>query len=80
MSRQVQAEAGKLSASRWPFTKGTQTEYEKFDLFLRADGHRRNPGTTADMIAAILFVAFRENMCSFDSSARELVFSDRQYD
>ena len=26
------------------------------DTFLRGDGHRRNPGTTADMIAATLFV------------------------
>ncbi len=26
------------------------------DTFLRSDGHRRNPGTTADMIAAMLFV------------------------
>lgn len=28
-----------------------------FDAWLRADGNRRNPGTTADMVAAILFVA-----------------------
>ena len=27
------------------------------DFWLRSDGHRRNPGTTADMIAAGLFVA-----------------------
>ena len=32
----------------------------RFDNWLRADGHRRNPGTTADMIAAILFVTLRE--------------------
>lgn len=31
-----------------------------FDFWLRSDGHRRNPGTTADLIAAGLFVAFRE--------------------
>ena len=31
-----------------------------FDFWLRADGHRRNPGATADLIAAALFVAFRE--------------------
>jgi triphosphoribosyl-dephospho-CoA synthase len=38
--------------------------YEKtvseFDKWLRADGHRRNPGTTADLIAAGLFVLLRE--------------------
>ena len=31
------------------------------DFWLRSDGHRRNPGTTADLIAAGLFVALREN-------------------
>lgn len=29
---------------------------EKLDTFLRADGNRRNPGTTADLIAAALFI------------------------
>jgi triphosphoribosyl-dephospho-CoA synthase len=33
---------------------------EDFDFWLRADGHRRNPGTTADLIAAALFVLLRE--------------------
>jgi triphosphoribosyl-dephospho-CoA synthase len=30
------------------------------DFWLRCDGHRRNPGTTADLIAAGLFAALRE--------------------
>jgi len=30
------------------------------DAWLRADGNRRNPGTTADLIAAALFAALRE--------------------
>ena len=29
------------------------------DFWLRSDGHQRNPGTTADLIAAILFVAIQ---------------------
>ncbi len=29
----------------------------ELDFWLRSDGHRRNPGTTADLIAASLFVA-----------------------
>jgi triphosphoribosyl-dephospho-CoA synthase len=29
------------------------------DFWLRSDGHRRNPGTTADLIAAGLFVLLR---------------------
>ena len=31
-----------------------------FDFWLRADGHGRNPGATADLIAASLFVLIRE--------------------
>lgn len=30
------------------------------DFWLRSDGHRRNPGTTADLIAAGLFAALRD--------------------
>ena len=33
----------------------------EFDFWLRADGHRRNPGTTADFIAAALFVLLQED-------------------
>ena len=33
-----------------------------FDFWLRSDGHRRNPGTTADLIAAGLFVGIREGV------------------
>ncbi len=32
---------------------------ERFDQWLRKDGHRRNPGTTADLIAASLYVILR---------------------
>jgi triphosphoribosyl-dephospho-CoA synthase len=34
------------------------------DTWLRADGNRRNPGTTADLVAATLFAAFREQLLS----------------
>lgn len=33
----------------------------ELDFWLRADGHRRNPGTSADLIAAALFVILRED-------------------
>jgi triphosphoribosyl-dephospho-CoA synthase len=35
-------------------------EFIQFDRWLRADGHRRNPGTTADLVTAALFAALRE--------------------
>ena len=34
----------------------------RLDAYLRADGHRRNPGTTADLTAAALFWAYREQL------------------
>jgi len=40
------------------------------DFWLRCDGHRRNPGTTADLIAAALFAGMREGSIAF-SPARE---------
>ncbi|MBL9090853.1 MAG: triphosphoribosyl-dephospho-CoA synthase [Planctomycetaceae bacterium] len=42
---------------------GNETYHEAladFDFWLRSDGHRRNPGTTADLIAAGLFVVLRD--------------------
>lgn len=38
------------------------------DFWLRTDHHRRNPGTTADLIAAGLFVALREGAIRYGSS------------
>jgi triphosphoribosyl-dephospho-CoA synthase len=37
-----------------------QQAITELDAWLRADGHRRNPGTTADLVAAGLFVLLRE--------------------
>uniref|UniRef100_A0A7C2JYJ6 Triphosphoribosyl-dephospho-CoA synthetase n=1 Tax=Schlesneria paludicola TaxID=360056 RepID=A0A7C2JYJ6_9PLAN len=42
------------------YTDASVAAYRDFDAWLRADGHRRNPGTTADLIAACLFWAIRE--------------------
>ena len=39
----------------------------EYDFWLRADGHRRNPGTTADVIAAALFVLLREKRLTLAS-------------
>lgn len=36
------------------------TPIAEFDAWLRADGHARNPGATADLVAAALFVALAD--------------------
>jgi triphosphoribosyl-dephospho-CoA synthase len=35
---------------------------EAFDAWLTTDGHRRNPGTTADLVTACLFAALRDGL------------------
>lgn len=40
--------------------------FANYDAWLRADGHRRNPGTTADLIAGALFVQLREGTLHWD--------------
>jgi triphosphoribosyl-dephospho-CoA synthetase len=50
----------------WPESENGRLLLEEFDAWLRADGNRRNPGTTADLVAACLFAAFRERI--FDVS------------
>jgi triphosphoribosyl-dephospho-CoA synthase len=47
--------------------------YAEFDTWLRAAGHARNPGTTADLITACLFVALREDRMTPDTP-----FSERE--
>lgn len=53
-------------------------EIETFDAWLREDGHRRNPGTTADLLAAILFGVIRDGLwqppgtIEIDASANSL--------
>jgi len=44
-------------ASGWPDAPGSIDEIRAFDDWLRADGHSRNPGATADLIAATLYAA-----------------------
>ncbi|MBP63642.1 MAG: triphosphoribosyl-dephospho-CoA synthetase [Planctomycetaceae bacterium] len=45
-----------------PGDQAYHTGLEDLDFWLRSDGHRRNPGTTADLIAAGLFVGLREDL------------------
>jgi triphosphoribosyl-dephospho-CoA synthase len=44
----------------WPQEAAGPSALQDFDRWLRADGHRRNPGTTADLVTACLFVLLRE--------------------
>ncbi len=41
---------------------GDDDDRRQFDAHLRSDAHRLNPGTTADLIAASLFILLREKI------------------
>jgi triphosphoribosyl-dephospho-CoA synthase len=45
-----------IALQEWLETGQRGVRWNALDTFLRADGHCRNPGTTADLIAAALFV------------------------
>jgi triphosphoribosyl-dephospho-CoA synthase len=47
-------------ASGEPESADYQAAAAELDFWLRSDGHRRNPGTTADLVATGLFVLLRD--------------------
>jgi triphosphoribosyl-dephospho-CoA synthase len=48
------------SAQRARDVLAGRAKFAELDGWLRAEGHRRNPGATADLVAATLFVVLRE--------------------
>ncbi|MBL8830326.1 MAG: triphosphoribosyl-dephospho-CoA synthase [Planctomycetaceae bacterium] len=58
------AQASAIARQVLDYGQPGDDEYEQalgsFDFWLRADGHRRNPGTTADLIAAGLLCLLRD--------------------
>jgi triphosphoribosyl-dephospho-CoA synthase len=59
-SDQARNRAAEILASGQQGAKSFAEAVAKFDAWLRSDGHRRNSGTTADLIAAALFVLLRD--------------------
>lgn len=55
--RVVQQRARELLAASWPQSESSRTALVEYDRWLREPGTRRNPGSTADLVAACLFVA-----------------------
>ncbi len=45
-----------------PGSEAHEQLVDELDFWLRSDGHRRNPGTTADLLAAGLFAALRDDI------------------
>jgi len=54
-AERIQQRAAEIQDLWLAGSKRYQTEYRRLDDYLRESGHGRNPGTTADLIAATLF-------------------------
>ncbi len=54
--------AGKVLAAGPPGSDEYLDRLSDLDFWLRSDGHRRNPGTSADLVGAGLFAALREGI------------------
>ena len=64
VAQQAATQAQRVIDAGEPFSEDYLKAAADFDFWLRADGHRRNPGTSADMIGAGLFVVLWEGLIS----------------
>jgi len=67
VSQDLQQRAAAVLNAGWPHAESGRRDWSDFDEWLRSDGNQRNPGTTADMIAAIVFAALRSGKYSVPS-------------
>jgi triphosphoribosyl-dephospho-CoA synthase len=73
IAEEAKQRAGEVLALGWPGKAEGRDAFANFDQWLRADGHRRNPGSTADLVAACLFVALRRGMIALPLRFRPLI-------
>jgi triphosphoribosyl-dephospho-CoA synthase len=62
VAEEASARAAAVLEAGAPESPAYEAALRDLDFWLRSDGHRRNPGTSADMIAAGLFALLREKM------------------
>ncbi len=55
-----QRRAAAVLEAGWPESRCGAEQFADLDRWLRLDGHRRNPGTSADLVTSGLFVALRD--------------------
>jgi triphosphoribosyl-dephospho-CoA synthase len=60
LAEEATRRAARVLAQGWPHREEGRHAFAELDAWLRADGHRRNPGASADLVAACLFAALRE--------------------
>ena len=60
--------AARVLQSDWPESEAGEELFEELDSWLREDGNRRNPGTSADLVAGCLFLALRTGIIALPPS------------
>jgi triphosphoribosyl-dephospho-CoA synthase len=56
--------AAQVVAAGWPGVPAAASALAELDAWMCDDSHRRNPGTTADLVTSCLFVALRDGLLS----------------
>lgn len=59
--------AARVLEAGWPWRPEGVELFQDLDLWLRAVGHGRNPGTTADLVTACLFIALLQGILKLPS-------------
>jgi triphosphoribosyl-dephospho-CoA synthase len=62
IAKRASAMATQVLAAGHPGDEDYYAAAADFDFWLRSDGNRRNPGTTADLVAAALFAGLRDGL------------------
>ncbi len=75
VSDHVKKRAADVLAAGWPRNSKAISLYADFDAYLRSDGNRLNPGSTADMIAAIIFAGLRTGRYAADTALLQQIKS-----
>jgi triphosphoribosyl-dephospho-CoA synthase len=60
-AREAARRAQRILAAEWPVSPESRQLLTEFDSWLRSPGPCRNPGTSADLVTASLFVTLRDS-------------------
>jgi len=60
-AQEASRRAAAVLSSGWPHEAAGWNAFKTYDEWLRAAGRQRNPGTTADLLTACLFILLRED-------------------
>ncbi|WP_422925290.1 triphosphoribosyl-dephospho-CoA synthase [Singulisphaera sp. PoT] len=63
-AEEASRKASEVLAGGWPDSTAGPRLLREFDAWLRTEGHSRNPGTSADLVSAALFVALMDGTIS----------------